>query len=173
MYSEVMPTATLVPVEEYLSTSYRPDREYLDGVLLERNVGEHDHGRLQCLLISYLGTREKQWGIHVVPGQRVQVKPRRYRVPDVCALAHGVHPTPIFAQPPFLCVEILSKDDRMSEMRERIDDYLSLGMAYVWLIDPRTRRAWIYTAAGIREAADAILRTENPDISVPLGEIFE
>jgi len=110
MYSEVMPTATLVPVEEYLSMSYRPDREYLDGVLLERNVGEHDHSRLQALLTTYLVNREKQWGIHVVPEQRVQVKPRRYRVPDVCVLAHGVHPTPIFTEPPFLCVEILSKD---------------------------------------------------------------
>ena len=168
-----MPKATLVPLEEYLSTSCRPDREYLDGVLLERNVGEHDHSRLQMLLSSFLFTREAQCGIHVVPGQRVRVNPRRYRLPDVSVLAHNAQPTPIFTEPPFLCVEILSRDDRMSEMQERIDDYLSFGVAYVWLIDPRKRRAWIYTPTGMREAADRILRTQNPDIKVPLGELFD
>jgi hypothetical protein len=29
-------------LSEYLAASYRPDREYLDGELLERNVGEWD-----------------------------------------------------------------------------------------------------------------------------------
>ena len=61
----------------------------------------------------------------------------------------------------------------MSEMQERIDDYLSFGVAYVWLIDPRKRRAWIYTPTGMREAADRILRTQNPDSKVPLGELFD
>jgi hypothetical protein len=35
---------TTVPVEEYLNTSYDPDREYVDGQLVERHVGEHFHG---------------------------------------------------------------------------------------------------------------------------------
>jgi hypothetical protein len=34
-----MAAATVVPVEEYLRTSYHPDMEYVDGSLLERNVG--------------------------------------------------------------------------------------------------------------------------------------
>jgi len=38
-----------VSVEEYLNTSYRPDCDYLEGELLERNVGEWDHSRLQGL----------------------------------------------------------------------------------------------------------------------------
>jgi Uma2 family endonuclease len=77
----------------------------------------------------------------------------------------------ILTSPPFLCVEVLSKDDRMSEMQERIDDYLSFGVRYVWLLDPRTKRAYVYTATGIYEAKDA-LRTENPALTVPLDELF-
>jgi len=42
--------ATAVPLSEYLNTSYRPDCDYLEGELLERNVGEWDHARLQGLL---------------------------------------------------------------------------------------------------------------------------
>ena len=40
-----MSTVTLVPLSEYLETSYRPDCDYLEGELLERNVGEWDHSR--------------------------------------------------------------------------------------------------------------------------------
>ena len=81
-----MSTSTLVPLAEYLNTSYRPDCDYLEGELLERNVGEWDHSRLQTLLAWYLRSREKQWGILAVTEQRVQVKARRYRVPDVTVL---------------------------------------------------------------------------------------
>ena len=45
-----MSTITLAPLSEYLETSYRPDCDYLEGELLERNGGEWDHSRLQGLL---------------------------------------------------------------------------------------------------------------------------
>ncbi len=35
-----MATGALVSVDEYLRTSYRPDCDYVDGILVERNVGE-------------------------------------------------------------------------------------------------------------------------------------
>jgi len=56
-------------------------------------------------------------------------------------------------------------------MQERIDDYLKFGVRYVWVLDPRTRRAYSFTREGMREA-DGILRTSEPDIAVPLEEIF-
>ncbi len=89
----------------------------------------------------------------------------------VCAVAGDEPREQILSSPPLLCVEILSKDDRMSEMQERIDDYLSFGVRYVWVIDPRTKRAYVHTSEGIRETREA-LRTQNPDIVVPLDELF-
>ena len=166
-----MPPATVVPLSEYLATSYRPDCEYVDGELLERNVGEWDHSRLQSLVSAYLCNREKQWGILVVLAQRVQVKPTRFRVPDISILA-GLPPAgPILVEPPFLCIEILSPSDRMMEMQERIDDYLNFGVRYVWLLHPRTRRAFIYPPEAVQEVKDGILRTDDPDICVPLAEL--
>jgi Uma2 family endonuclease len=166
-----VPTTALVPLSEYLETSYRPDCDYLDGVLLERNVGEQDHSRLQGLLTHYLISREKQWGIIVFPEQRVQVKATRFRVPDITVLAGSPPPGPIVQEPPFLCIEILSPSDRMAEMQERIDDYLSFGVRYVWLIHPTTRRAFVYTPDQVQEVKDGVLRTEHPDICVPLAEL--
>lgn len=52
-----MATFPGVPVEEYLRTSYDPDREYVDGRLVERHVGEYSHSRLQTLITIILGSR--------------------------------------------------------------------------------------------------------------------
>jgi Uma2 family endonuclease len=154
-----------------LATSYRPDCEYLDGELLERNVGEWDHSRLQMLLSHYLCSREKQWGILVVPEQRVQVKARRFRVPDISVLTGPPPSGGIIVEPPFLCVEILSPSDRMKEMQDRIDDYLAFGVRYVWLLHPGTRRAFVYTLDAVQEVKDGVPCTLDPDIRVPLAEL--
>jgi Uma2 family endonuclease len=166
-----MSTVVTVPLQEYLDTIYRPDREYIDGEVLERNLGELDHSRLQMLLSRYLSNREKQWGIVVLPEQRVQVKTTRYRVPDISVIFGPIPTTPILLEPPFLCVEILSRRDSVDSVQERIDDYLAFGVPHVWVINPRKPRAFHYTADTIREAKDGVLRTTNPDIVVPILEL--
>jgi Uma2 family endonuclease len=168
--AENMATGTLVSVQEYLSSSFEPDRDYVDGVLEERNLGEFDHARLQMVVASYFYSREKQLGITVVPEQRVQVGPTRFRVPDVCVTL-GIPGEQVFTKPPFICVEILSPDDRLSRIQERITDYLNMGVQYVWLLDPQTRNAWHCTAEGMLLVSE--LRTENPEISIPVAGLFE
>jgi Uma2 family endonuclease len=98
-------------------------------------------------------------------------KTRRFRVPDVCVVSGSEPQEQVFTSPLFLCIEILSKDDRMTEMQERIHDHLSFGVRYVWIPDPRTRQAYVHTSASSHEVKDA-LRTESPDIVVPLAELF-
>jgi Uma2 family endonuclease len=163
--------ATAVPLTEYLNTSYRPDCDYLEGELLERNVGEWDHARLQMLLSRYLSNREKQLGILVVPEQRVQVKARRFRVPDITVLAGPRPAGGIITDPPFLCIEILSPGDRVVEMQDRIRDYLDFGVRHVWLIDPRTGLTFVHTPDSVQEIRNGILTTKDPDIRVSLFEL--
>jgi len=81
-------------------------------------------------------------------------------------------PSQIFREPPHICIEVLSKDDSVASMQQRIDDYLTFGVRHVWLIDPTTRRAWTYTSGGSIEAKDSILRATNPDVILPLAELF-
>lgn len=161
-----------VSVEEYLRTTYRPDCDYVDGEVLERNVGEHDHSDLQSELLHYFRARRKQWRLHSVVEQRVQVAPTRFRIPDVCVMKGGGPYPPIFREPPFICIEILSKDDTLRSMQGRIDDYLKFGVPYVWVLDPSDHRVWTYTSDGNREVKDGVLRTENPSIEVLLSEVF-
>jgi Uma2 family endonuclease len=164
--------STLVSVEEYLHTAYDPDCDYVDGVLVDRNVGEKDHSKAQKRILLYLEERRVRWNIFVIQELRVQVSRTRYRIPDICVVAGPEPDEQILTTPPFLCIEILSPEDRMSRMQQRIDDYLAFGVSYVWVIDPQTRRAWAYTAEVMREVRDGLLRTENPDITVPLQEVF-
>jgi len=167
-----MGLTTLVSCEEYLHTSYDPDVDYVDGELEDRNVGENDHSSLQAALIVHFHARRKELGIRVFPEQRVQVSPTRYRVPDICVTL-GKPDEQVFTKPPFLCVEILSPEDRAGRMQRKISDYLQAGVPCVWVIDPRTRDAFIYTSSGMRSVQDGILRTQDPEIQVPLEALFE
>jgi Uma2 family endonuclease len=167
------PATTLVSVEEYLNTSYDPDRDYVDGVLVERNVGEWDHSDLQSEIVTYLRSRYRGKGIRAVVEQRVQVAARHFRVPDVCIVAGNEPPGQIITRPPLAVIEILTRDDRAEVLQDRIDDYLAFGIRYVWVINPRNRRAFVYTTGGMSEAKDGILQTETPHVVLPLPEVFE
>jgi|ERR1035437_8503309 Uma2 family endonuclease len=167
-----MATRALIPVEVYLTTVYRPDCDYVDGEVLERTLGEREHSYVQMALGSYFFTRRKSWSIEVYPEQRVQVRPNRFRIPDVCVVLGGTKEK-IFTAPPFLCVEILSPEDRMSRVWERINDYFEMGVPNVWIIDPETRVAHIARPTGDLLRVTDTLRTTDPVLEVPLSEIFE
>jgi Uma2 family endonuclease len=171
--SPPMSSATLVSVQEYLATCYRPDRDYVDGELQERNLGERPHSRTQMRLGAFLFAREAQWGISVLPEQRVQISPTRFRIPDLCAVLASDPNEPIVHRAPFLCVEILSKEDTVTRLNEKLSDYFEMGVLYIWVLDPLALRAFCYTPGEMHEVLDGILRTSNPDIAVPLAEVFE
>ncbi|MGO9258055.1 MAG: Uma2 family endonuclease [Bryobacteraceae bacterium] len=166
-----METTTLIPVEEYLQTSYSPDCDYVDGEVLERNVGEHDHAWLQLRIGSYLLVTYGPKGFDVVVEQRVQVSPTRYRVPDVCLMRVEVPMEQIFRKPPLLVIEIMSPEDRFSTIQRKIRDYVAFGVPNIWVIDPKDRSAFFWTAEGPFESQDLILRTDG-EIVLPLPEIF-
>ena len=48
-----MAAGTQISVEEYLHTVYRPDCDYVDGVVEERNLGERDHSWIQGRLVGF------------------------------------------------------------------------------------------------------------------------
>lgn len=150
-----MSSVTLIPITEYLATSYRPDREYLDGQLQERNVGEWDHSRLQAILLRLLLPYEDTVGLITVPEQRVQVTASRFRVPDLCVV-RGNPGEQILTHPPLLCIEILSPEDSMSSMQERLDDYLAFGIENIWIFDPRRKKAYWADLNGVHEASEAL-----------------
>src|SRR6266849_3110731 len=165
---------TLVSVEEYLNTSYEgPDREYVDGRIVERNLGEKDHSRPQRKFIQFFGTLESTLRTYAFPEQRVQVKPTRFRVPDICVYVGSEPSEQIFHTPPFLAIEILSKDDRATDLQEKLDDYRDFGIPFVWVVDPRTHRGYTHSHEAGFEIRQSGLHTKNPDIDLYIERLFE
>src|SRR5947209_3708408 len=117
-----MAAGTAISVEEYLRTTWRPDCDYVDGEVIERNLGEYDHPRLQTVLAALCYRQEARWNARAIVEQRVQVTPTRFRIPDVCVVRKGVVEQ-IVTHPPLLCIEILSKDDTVKSLHDRIEDY--------------------------------------------------
>ena len=167
-----MATSTQIPVEEYLRTIYHPDRDYVDGVLEERNLGETDHGWIQAGIVSFFRSRFHEIGIAALPETRFQVSPNRFRVPDV-VVTQGRPEERIITKAPLLCVEILSPEDRISRVNERIREYLDFGVPVVWLIDPEERTIWIYRSTGMEQATANSIKLDGTSIEIAFSEIFD
>ncbi len=166
-----MASPTLVSVDEYLHTVYRPDCDYVDGEILERNLGEYKHSMIQAPILERLFAWAHTLPIRVLPELRMRVSATRFRVPDICVMLKSQPVEPVLSRPPFLCVEILSSEDRMSRTLQRVHEYLAFGVPNVWVIDPQTRTAYSYTTEGARQVRDQLV-TKKPDISIALPELF-
>jgi len=129
-------TATFVPVETYLRSSYEPDAEYVDGEIEERAVGEFDHASWQAAIQRWFFLHEREWNTNVLPELRVQVSATRFRVPDVTILDFNRPPEQIVTHPPIAVFEILSPEDTVSKLRRKLDDYARMGISQIWVIDP-------------------------------------
>jgi Uma2 family endonuclease len=168
-----MGSPTLVSVEEYLSKSYSPDREYRDGVLVERNVGTRGHSLLQIALGSYFRRRRRQWQIEVYTEMRIRVRQDWYPIPDVCIYTLPAPEEDVPSLPPLLWIEILSPDDRMPDVWRKANELLAHGVPNVWIIDPETLDSELRTSGGIRGILDKTLRLADSAIVVPLLEVME
>ncbi len=176
---ELMPHAsaqeqagTDTPIELYLKSSFRPDQEFIDGRLLERNLGEIPHSTLQGYFYWIFRSREEEWKLRALTEQRVQVLATRYRVPDVCVVPFHIEDQRIVRTAPLLCIEILSPEDRMSEMQERVDDYLRMGVRAVWVVDPQRRKAFRAEVEGELTAVSDVLKVPGTTVEISVQEVF-
>jgi Uma2 family endonuclease len=166
------PHPVKVSVEEYLASSYRPDCDYVDGEVQERNLGEKEHAIMQRALVLLFGLRRNDWGVEVYPELRVQVNARNFRVPDVTVTRTGLEWERILKTPPLLIIEILSPEDTLIKVRQRVDDYLRFGTKDVWVIDPELRKAYVCSASGFQEPEGGVLAIPGTPIQVVLSELF-
>ena len=167
-----IPQPSRVTVEEYLSTAYRPDCDYVEGEILERNLGTFDHAYLQGLLVRLFLNNSGTWECLAVPEQRVRVNASRYRIPDICVLRRSAQKEQVVSKAPLICIEILSPEDRLSRMRERVEDYFTLGTENVWLVDPELRKGYVCSRRGFQEPENGVLEIPGTPIRVVLSELF-
>jgi Uma2 family endonuclease len=164
-----MATTSHVPVEVYLRSSYEPDAESVDGVIEERPAGEYDHSAWQGAICFWFDQHAQEWNLRVRPALRVQVAATRFRVPDATVLDRAQPIEQIVTHPPAAVFEILSPEDTMQRLKRKLEDYRTMGIPEVWVIDPQdgayyryedrqllSRDSFSYTEKGIVFEMDRI-----------------
>lgn len=166
-------TNTHIGVEEYLGLVFddRPAPDYVDGELVERALPTPIHSQIQALLILLLAPLMSRVGLHLRPEIRIRTAADRFRVVDL-AVFRGARPEGRYAtDPALIAIEIVSPDDRYSELTERLDDYHRWGVPHVWLVDPQRQRLFEYSDAGLLQRSS--LSLPDFDFEIPAQEIFK
>lgn len=127
--------------------------------------------RYKNSFLSILPPERLKWGISVWPEYRVQTTERHFRIPDVCATRADASFERIICQAPLLCIEVMSHEDRMSEILERVEDYLMMGVSTVWVVDPRRRRVFIADGSGVQQVTEQLFVTGTA-IEIPVADVF-
>lgn len=161
-------------VDEYRRAHFDgADRDFVDGGVFERNMGEVEHSIVQRELIRRLFAASAAAGLAVLPEIRLQTLPNRFRVADIAVWRAPAAPRRgIPALPPFLVIEILSPEDRMVRVQPKVQEYLSIGTSFVWVVDPYERQALVYTPDAPGGTPSATLDTREPDLSIELSDLW-
>jgi len=99
----------------------------------------------------------------------MKLREGRYLIPDF-AVFWRTKPPLVPDAPPLIAIEILSPDDRLTAVREKLEEYRAWGVGHVWLVDPHSRR--LYTCdTGLTEVTSFTI----PELNITLGpaEIFD
>ncbi len=162
-----MSTTALIPVEEYLRRTEKPNCEYIDGVLYPKPMPTTPHGRMQAILLMLLN----RLGVEALPEITVRLSPTKYLVPDVIAAKHIQSPYP--TEPVLLCVEILSPEDGLlGAMLAKCEQYHAWGVPYCWVIDPVKRTAWEYPSGGEPSRVGDSGKLQAGEATVNVEELF-
>lgn len=138
-----MHAQTAIRVEDYLATSFTGlDREYRDGAVLERSLSDYLHGKIQLLLGAFFLALQRSHALYPSVETRMRLRPDLVFIPDV-AVFHPSEPEGLPEKPPFVAIEVLSLDDRLSDVRAKLGEYRAWGVPHVWLVDPHAQRFYI------------------------------
>ena len=178
-----MATGHGLTLEQFLQMEEtKPASEYACGEVLQKPMPDIPHSAIQAflILVLYPYLKEARLG-RIFPELRCIFGPpgrERAYVPDLVYVARERLPSTtrhLYAAPD-LAIEILSPDQHMPALLDKVQFYLLYGVRLVWLVDPATRT--VVVEAPNEEAR--ILRPGDtldgggmlPGFSVPVADIF-
>lgn len=159
-----------ISVDEYLHTSFPGlDREYWDGELMERSLPDYLHGKVQALLCAFFGALGRRRKLHPCVETRMKLGPNRFLIPDV-AVFYPAEPERVPETPPLIVVEVLSLDDKLAAVRDKLEQYRDWGVPNIWLADPHSKRFYRYEKGLIETAS---LEVPELEIAVRHEDVFD
>jgi Uma2 family endonuclease len=161
----------IITLDEYLKTSYPGlDLEFVDGAVVTRPLPPFSHGELQARL-AVVFDRLSQSGRRFFTAVEVRSRTsgNRIRLPDFSAwLERPAEAVP--TTPPYVAAEILSPDDRVQPLMEKLREYRAWGVAHIWLIDPQYKTMAEFGSSGLLDVA--AYRLPEYNLEVTCADLF-
>jgi Uma2 family endonuclease len=158
--------------------------ELVRGELIMMTPAGFRHGRIAASLTAALKDFVAQRGLGVVAtgetGFQIEREPDTVRAPDVAFLradrVPAEEPVGFFPGAPDMAVEVLSPDDRASEVNAKVQQWLQAACEAVWVVDPQSRTVTVYRSPKDVEVlrSSDVLTGGNvlPGFTLPVEEIF-
>jgi Uma2 family endonuclease len=178
----VFPDARVTTAEELIALASGEARyELVDGELITRSLSGAEHGDVAAEISARLGgyVREHRLGktYAAETGFLISRDPDTVRAPDASFVKADrvVHVRTYFPGAPDLAVEVLSPNDRASEVEAKVSQWLRSGTQMVMVVDPETRTATVHTPTATSrlsigdtlDGGDVV-----PGWTLPLADVF-
>lgn len=184
MSTATTPTATKLTAADLLAMPDEKDYELVDGQLEPKKVG-FDSSRIAIRLATFLTLHCDQFKLGPVLGSDAGYQcfardSQRIRRADVSfisleRLPPGQPDMGFIPFPPDLAVEVVSPNDLVREVNNKVHDYLEAGVRLVWVIDPTTGQVLVYNSTGgkILCAQDELSGEDViPDFRLKISELL-
>lgn len=175
---------TLVTAEEFKSLKFDGPCELIRGEVRPMNPPKPSHG-LVCGTISGLlwAWNEKQRLGYLLSNDSGLLTRRNsdsVRGPDVAWISKKRLPDRDSLKdwlqvPPEVCVEVISLNDRWSEITDKLADYLQFGIDEVWIADAELQQLLVYTqdkSPRTLRADDDLTSPALPGFQCQISELF-
>lgn len=163
-------TKTQIRPEDYSRMSFEHDAEFVHGDIFERGMPDYIHGRIQSLIAFLFQLAAKDRPFYTCSEVRMKVAEEVYRIPDVSVFAGSPPSQRVPETPPLVIVEIVSEDDRHMDLMQKLEEYRTWGVHYIWVINPMTKSFASYTDFGLQNVSSLTL-AEYPFQLTP-AELF-
>jgi len=183
--STVVATKTQYTPEDLLAMPDGKSYELVGGELLERKMGMETSlvgGRLLSRLGRFCDEHAIGWAFNAENGyQCFPHEPGLVRRPDVSFVRYGRFPGDVVPQgwakiPPDLVVEVVSPNETVYELEDKLADYQKVGVPLIWVINPKSRTVRIHRGDGtvsyLREDQELSGEDIIPGFHCPVREIF-
>lgn len=178
------PPGTATPADALRITETERPCELVDGVLVEKAMGQHE-ARLALILGRYLlgYLEDNDLGIAFGADGTTLFDEDLVRMPDVGFIPYENIPpdadpaTPMPDWIPALAIEVISRGNTKREMERKLRDYFTAGVKLVWCFYPKTRTVRVHTAVDqSNELTDADTLDGGPVLpgfTLPIGPLFD
>jgi Uma2 family endonuclease len=125
--------------------------ELVKGELIEMSRAKPRHGfvcsKFDRKVGNYVEDKKLGWSFTCDTGVITERDPDTVRGPHICfySLARmPAIPDNYSEQASDLAIEVLSPDDRASDMRDKVREYLAAGVRLIWVANPEDRTVRVY-----------------------------